>query len=92
MRTSIDIPDDLFRRAKAAAALNSMKFKDLVEEGLRRVLDEPAGVKGVREPPPPPTLFALMQDCCGIVDSGVSDLASNPEHLEGLGRDSLGDR
>jgi hypothetical protein len=40
MRTTIDLPDDLLRRAKAAAALSGVKLKDLmtqfVEEGLKR--------------------------------------------------------
>ena len=87
----MEIPDELFRRAKAAAALQGRKFKDLVEEGLRRVLASP-------EPQHPsgesraPTLADLMENWRGIVDSGVDDLASNPKHLEGLGRDSMGHR
>jgi hypothetical protein len=40
MRTTIDLPDDLLRRAKAAAALEGVKLKDLVscyiEQGLSR--------------------------------------------------------
>jgi hypothetical protein len=40
MRTTIDLPDDLFREAKARAALDGMKLKDLitsyVEQGLRQ--------------------------------------------------------
>ncbi|HXF59873.1 MAG TPA: hypothetical protein VN539_08605 [Candidatus Saccharimonadales bacterium] len=40
MRTTIDLPDDLFREAKAKAALDGMKLKDLitryVEQGLRQ--------------------------------------------------------
>ncbi len=38
MRTTIDLPDELYRRTKAEAALRGRKFKDLVEDGLRRVL------------------------------------------------------
>lgn len=38
MRTTVDIPEDLLRRAKAVAALRGMKLKDLfatlLEEGL----------------------------------------------------------
>src|SRR5258708_3096761 len=41
MRTTIDIPDELFRRAKSEAALRGRKLKDLVEEGLRAVVDKP---------------------------------------------------
>jgi len=39
MRTTIDLPDELFRQAKARAALDGMKLKELitryVEHGLR---------------------------------------------------------
>ena len=42
MKTTIELPDDLYRRAKAEAALRGRKLKDLVEEGLRLVLVPPA--------------------------------------------------
>ena len=43
MITTVDIPDELFRRVKSQAALRGRKLKDLVEEGLRLVLEkEPA--------------------------------------------------
>ena len=38
MKTTLDIPDELFREAKATAARNGAKFKDLVADGLRLVL------------------------------------------------------
>lgn len=38
MKTTLDIPDDLFREVKARAALKGIKLKDLVAEGLRLVL------------------------------------------------------
>lgn len=34
-----------------------------------------------------PGVSASIQDGCGIVNSGIGDLASNPRHLEGFGRD-----
>ena len=41
MRTTVDLPDELLRKAKAKAALDGMKLKDLialyVEQGLRGV-------------------------------------------------------
>lgn len=79
MRTTVDLSDDLFRRAKAEAALRGRKLKDLVEEGLRRVLDQP-------EAPPPASLHDLMRDCCGVAEPTPPDYASNPTHLEGFGR------
>lgn len=160
MKTTIDFPEDLLRRAKAEAALRGRKLRELVLEGVTRVLDqpEPAGpargtaakrpadgggiVNGgggglASNPKPPegggrgpvpgklpllrpgrrpaaapadqeifaddqadttaasaqlPSVHELMQDCCGMVDSGLRDLSTNPKHLEGLGRDSMGDR
>ena len=42
MRTRIEIPDDLFWKAKAQAALEGVRLRDLIERGLRLVLVEPA--------------------------------------------------
>jgi len=39
MKTTIDIADDLLRRAKEAAARRKTTLRALMEEGLRRVLD-----------------------------------------------------
>ena len=89
MRTTVELSDDLFRRAKSEAALRGKKFKDMVEEGLRKVLESPDTVKKAK---PAPTAWDLMKDACGIFDSGVDDLATNPKHLDGLGRDSMGNR
>ena len=80
MKTTVEIPDDLYRRAKAEAALRGRKLKDLVEEGLRLILQIQ------RKTRRNPSLAELMKRACGIVDSGVPDLASNPEHLKGFGR------
>jgi hypothetical protein len=41
MRTTIDIPDQLFREAKAQAALRGIRLRDIMEEGLRHVLEAP---------------------------------------------------
>lgn len=38
MRTTIDLPDPLFKEAKAAAALQGVTLRDVVEEALRRQL------------------------------------------------------
>jgi hypothetical protein len=82
MRTTIDLSDELFRRAKAEAALRGRKFKDLVEDGLRRVLDHPE----VAAEPPPASLHELMQDCCGVAEPTPPDYSVNPSHLDGFGR------
>jgi len=82
MKTTVEVPDDLYRRAKAEAALRGRKLKDLVEEGLRLVL---AGSPKARREP---SLAGLMKRARGTIDSGVPDLASNPRHLAGFGRDA----
>ena len=44
MRTTIDLPDDLYRRIKARAAMRGMKLKEYVTVALRDSLFErPAG-------------------------------------------------
>jgi hypothetical protein len=82
MKTTVEVPDELYRRAKAAAAMSGRKLKDLVEEGLRLVLDAPRKARRQR------SLAELMKPARGVVDSGVSDLASNPKHLAKFGRDA----
>ena len=86
MKTTVELPDELYRRAKVEAAARGRRLKDLVEEGLELVLEAPRGLL------PRPDLARLMQDACGVVDSGVPDLASNPAHLAGFGRDPARDR
>jgi hypothetical protein len=80
MRATVDLPDSLYRQAKAEAALRGRKLKDLIEDGLRLVLETPPDA--TRHP----ALAGLMKHALGIVESGVPDLASNPEHLKDFGR------
>ena len=82
MKTTIELPDALYHRAKAEAALRGRKLKDLVEERLRLVLEAPYRSNAR------PSLAELMKSARGVVDSGISDLASNPEHLAGFGRNA----
>jgi predicted component of type VI protein secretion system len=82
MKTTVEVPDDLYRRAKAEAALRGRKFRELVEEGLRLVLETP------RKPRRNSNLADLTKRARGVIDSGVDDLGSNPKHLTGFGRDA----
>jgi hypothetical protein len=82
MKTTVEVPDELYRLAKAEAALRGRKLKDLVEEGLRLVLE--GGPRKMRRHP---SLTALTKRARGIIDSGIPDLAANPKHLAGFGRD-----
>lgn len=82
MKTTVEMPDDLYREAKIEAARRGATIKDLVEQGLRTVLGKPGKEK------PTPSLADLMRPACGVIDSGIPDLGSNPEHLAGFGRDA----
>jgi len=48
MRTTIEIPDELFREAKSQAALRGQTLKEFVEEGIRMVLGHPPAPKPTR--------------------------------------------
>jgi hypothetical protein len=84
MKTTIEFSDALYRRAKSEAALRGRKVKDLVEEGLRLVLETPRRSRRRH------SLAGLMKGARGTVDSGVADLASNPKHLKDFGRNASG--
>jgi hypothetical protein len=81
MRTTVDIPDDLYRRAKAEAALRGRKLKELVEEALHKPEPDEA-----EKPADQLSFHDLMKDCCGIVSDAPTDYATNPEYMEGFGR------
>ena len=86
MRTTVDIPDELLRRAKSEAALRGRKLKDLVEEGLRLVLETPPA--GSEAPPPKKvTAHDLLKDL--IFDDDVdspADLSTNQKYFDDFGR------
>jgi hypothetical protein len=82
MKTTVEVPDDLYRRAKAEAALRGRKFRELVEEGLQLALETPRKTRRQS------SLAGLMKRARGVIDSRIPDLASNPEHLAGFGRDA----
>ena len=88
MRTTVDIPDELFRRAKSEAALRGRKLKDLVEEGLQLVLEKDKGgqpAEKSRHRKKGPSAHDLLKEWCGIFE-GEPDLATNPKYMEGFGK------
>ena len=90
MRTTVDIPDALFRRAKSEAALRGRKLKDLVEEGLRLVVEKERPAEAAKKKPPVKprsgSLHERMQRFCGIIKDGPSDLSTNPKYFDGFGK------
>jgi hypothetical protein len=89
VKATIDIPDDLYRKVKAKSALEGRPVREVAIELFRRWLDGDDNRSVAR---PAVSAYDLMRQYCGIVDSGVPDLATNPKYLDDLGRDSMGDR
>lgn len=56
MRTTIDLPDELYRTLKARAALSGVPLRELlqrlIEQGLRSTTAAGPASAGRREPPP----------------------------------------
>ena len=91
MRTTLDLPDAVFRQLKARAALEGLSLKELlarfVANGLRGggadsagQVAEPAATRFV-------SAYEMMKDGCGIAHGGPPDLSTNPKYMEDFGRD-----
>lgn len=88
VKTTLEIPDELFRKAKAMAVLEGVKLKDFVAEGLQmRVEMKGQAARATKPRAARPTLHDRFRKYCGVVKSGVGDLSSNPKHMEGFGED-----
>ncbi|MCA1964965.1 MAG: hypothetical protein LDL31_13550 [Prosthecobacter sp.] len=87
MKATIDVPDDLYRRVKAKTALQGRAIREVTVELYQRWLEqEDAPAK------PAVSAYEMMKEYCGKYNSGVSDLSTNPKHMEGFGSDSMGHR
>ncbi len=45
MKTTVEIPDGLFREARRYAQSHDLTFREVVEAGLRRVVSEKSGTR-----------------------------------------------
>lgn len=75
---SLKVPDELVSRMDAVASAMRTSRSALLREALEEKLKAAARRN-------PPSLFDQSADLCGMGDSGMGDLASNPKHLEGFG-------
>jgi hypothetical protein len=82
MKTTLDIPDDLYRLVKAKGALQGEAVRTITIRLYRGWVADSGTVET------PPSALDAMRAFCGVVDSGVPDLATNPTHLEDLGDDA----
>lgn len=77
---TIKVPDELARRLEQRAKRSGRSKSSLARESIERDLDRDRAVEE------PPSVYDLVKDDLGCVDSGVTDLSSNPKHMEGFGR------
>jgi len=78
---TVKLPEELAIRLEKRAKRLGVSKSSLLRESLERDL---GGGNGVVEEEP--SAYDLMKDGCGCVDSGVTDLATNPKYMEGFGR------
>jgi hypothetical protein len=73
------IPEALDAALEATARSRGVSKSRLVREAIEKSFEgKPA--KGL-------SAYDLMKSACGVIRSGHKDLASNPKHMKGFGRD-----
>lgn len=77
---TIKVPDELARRLEQRAKRSGRSKSSLARESIERDLDRDSLLEE------PPSVYDLVKDDLGCVDSGVTDLSTNPKHIEGFGR------
>ena len=78
---TIELPDDLAARLEAASAQAHVPPAQLVCAALEKTLPVSAPAENGE-----PSALAALHDLVGCIDSGVTDLATNPKHMEGFGQ------
>jgi predicted transcriptional regulator len=79
---TIELPDDLAARLEAASAQAQVPPAQFARATLEKALSLYAS----DWPADGPTLYERMKDAIGCIDSGVTDLATNPKYMEGFGQ------
>lgn len=87
MNATIEIPDDLYRKLEAKSASQGRPLQEVAIELLGEWVAKSSHNQSYE-----PSVGDLMADLCGSIDSGVTDLSTNPVYLEGLGRGVARDR
>jgi hypothetical protein len=82
-RTTVRLPDDLVRRAKQKAAAQGTSLTALIEDGLRRVLNEKAdGAKPKRILPPVSGTSGGLMPSIDLNDSAALQEMEDLEYVE----------
>jgi hypothetical protein len=84
-RTTVRLPEDLVRRAKRKAAAEGRSLTALIEDGLRRVLNErtPAG-KASRTLPPVSTAAGGLMPGIDLNETAVLQEMEDSDYAERL--------
>ena len=77
---TIELPDELAARLAAASERKCVSPANIVREALETTLLKEDESQGGR------SLYERMKDGIGCIDSGMTDLASNPRHMAGYGQ------
>ena len=73
---TIKLPAEMKMRLELEAKQSGKSVSALIRESIEERLREEEGLT---------SLYERTRDLCGAGSSGVPDLATNPEHLEGFG-------
>ena len=77
---TIKLSDELASRLERRAKRYGRSKSDLVRESIERDLRDETVVEEAQ------SAYTAMKDGIGCVDTGLTDLSTNPEHMEGFGR------
>jgi hypothetical protein len=76
LKATIDLPDDLFREAKATAARRGIALRELVRQALAEKLSQGDGLYQVRDAPRwpvPPLDPPLSREEAELIDKAIED-------------------
>ncbi len=76
---SLKLPSALDIKLRAVARRRGTNLSSIVREALEVYLNDKKQLEGL-------SFYDLAKDLIGCVDSGISDLAHNPKHMEGYGQ------
>lgn len=77
---TVKLPDELAARLEKRAKRLGVSKSALVRESVDRAMTETVST-GEQ-----PSMYDLVKDDLGCVDSGLSDLSTHPKHMKGFGR------
>lgn len=79
---TIKVPEELDARLTKRAKRLGVSKSEVAREAIKRDLEADQS-DAVKEEP---SAYDLMKDGFGCIDSGVTDLSTNPKHMEGFGK------